>query len=408
MKILFITLIGFDNIYERGIYSDLMRCFVENGHNVTIVAPIERRFNKKTYLNKFENYQVLRVNTFNIQKTNIIEKTIGTFYVDFQLKKAIQKHIDISDTELIIYSTPPITLVHTIQYVKAKTNAKTYLLLKDIFPQNAVDLNFISKSSLFYKYFRKKEKLLYQLSDNIGCMSPANVDYVLKHNAELNPKNVAVCPNSVYPYEVVFTAKDKSDTKSKYGLPTDKRIFLYGGNLGKPQGIDFIIEFLESNITRKEAFFLIIGAGTEYQKLSRWIEKANPSNVKVVEFLPKSEYDEIVKVADVGMIFLDFRFTIPNFPSRLLSYLEIGIPVIAATDPNTDIGKIIEKNGFGKACLSNNVEKLNEIIDYYLSINDDSLEASGMRAKAFAECEYNVINSYKEIINANSIRLLTQ
>ena len=87
--------------------------------------------------------------------------------------------------DLILYSTPPITFYKAIEYVKKRDGAKTYLLLKDIFPQNAVDLGMMSKTGLkglIYKYFRKKEKKLYAISDKIGCMSQANVDYVLKHN----------------------------------------------------------------------------------------------------------------------------------------------------------------------------------------------------------------------------------
>ena len=54
--------------------------------------------------------------------------------------------------------------------------------------------------------------------------------------------------------------------------------------------------------------------------------------------LPKADYETIVASCDVGMIFLDHRFTIPNFPSRMLSYMKAKIPILAVTDPNTDVG----------------------------------------------------------------------
>ena len=54
-----------------------------------------------------------------------------------------------------------------------------------------------SKRSLIYRLFRKKEKDLYQISDFIGCMSPANVDYVLTHNPEIKADRVEICPNSI-------------------------------------------------------------------------------------------------------------------------------------------------------------------------------------------------------------------
>ena len=83
-----------------------------------------------------------------------------------------------------------------------------------------------------------------------------------------------------------------------------------------------------------------MGNGTEYAKLQAWYEANQGQNVTVMQRLPKEDYDNLVRSCDVGLIFLDQRFTIPNYPSRLLSYLENKMPIIAATDVNTDIGTI--------------------------------------------------------------------
>ena len=90
-----------------------------------------------------------------------------------------------------------------------------YLLLKDIFPQNAVDLGMFSKGGLLYRMFRKKEERLYQLSDYIGCMSPANVDYILRHNREVDIHRVEVCPNSIELCKAEEQAYPKRDFTSK-------------------------------------------------------------------------------------------------------------------------------------------------------------------------------------------------
>ena len=70
------------------------------------------------------------------------------------------------------------------------------MLLKDIFPQNTVDLEMLSKKGLkglIYCFFVPKKKL-YALSDKIGCMSQTNIDYVLKHNPEMAAEKVGLCP----------------------------------------------------------------------------------------------------------------------------------------------------------------------------------------------------------------------
>ena len=86
-----------------------------------------------------------------------------------------------------------------IRFLKERDHCATYLLLKDIFPQNAVDIGLMKEGGFVYKRFRGKEKLLYALSDRIGCMSPANVEYLLAHNPEIAPEKVHVNPNSICP-----------------------------------------------------------------------------------------------------------------------------------------------------------------------------------------------------------------
>ena len=123
--------------------------------------------------------------------------------------------------------------------------------------------------------------------------------------------------------------------------------FIYGGNLGKPQGIDFLIETIDTLKTNERAFFIIIGSGTEYHKLENYIQYNNPSNVRLIKELPRDDYQRIAEQCDIGLIFLDRRFTIPNIPSRMLSYMQAAKPVLAITDRNTDLKNIIEEGKFG-------------------------------------------------------------
>lgn len=106
--------------------------------------------------------------------------------------------------------------------------------------------------------------------------------------------------------------------------------------------------------------------------------------------------DPGVKMIDVGMIFLDHRFTIPNFPSRLLAYMQAKIPVLACTDPNTDIRKVITEGGFGWWCESNSTEEFTKIVD---SIGSSDLKAMGDNAYRVLNEKYSVRESYNIIAN---------
>ena len=405
MNLIFMTLDDIEDIEGRGIYTDLMRKFRNEGHNVYIVAPRERRKGKPTELLEQNGVNILHVRTLNITTcTNIVEKGLGTLCLENQYKNAIKKYLDGVKFDLILYSTPPITFPKVISFLKSNNpQAKTYLLLKDIFPQNAVDIGMmttIGVKGVLYRYFRNKEKKLYALSDFIGCMSPANVGYVLKHNPEIARDRVEVAPNSlelsVESLETVDSGELKERVRNKYGLPVDKPVFIYGGNLGKPQGIDFLVKCLDANKGREDCHFVVVGSGTEQQKIQTWYDATKPENTTVLKALPKADYDTLVQTCDVGLIFLDHRFTIPNYPSRLLSYMEYKMPVLCATDPNTDMGKIAEENGYGYWCESNSVEAFTSIVDKMIQ---SDRKAMGEKGFEFLKKNYLVDNTFNAIMS---------
>lgn len=394
MKVLFLTLANINNINERNIYSDLMRKFRDEGHEVYIVTPTERRLKQKTELRKTNGITLLKIKILNIQKTNLIEKGVSTLLIEHLFLAGIKKYILGVRFDLVLYSTPPITFTKVIRYIKHRDGAKSYLLLKDIFPQNAVDLEMIKKRGLIHRYFRHKEKQLYHISDYIGCMSPANVDYVTLHNPEINPKTVEVNPNSIEPDSNFIDVTKKNVIRNQFGIPLDATVFIYGGNLGKPQGIDFLLEVLNSNKEKQEIFFVIVGSGTEFLKVQTWFTTNNPVNAILLDGLPKSEYDQLIQTCDVGLIFLDRRFTIPNFPARLLSYLEYKMPVIAATDPNTDLGKIMEDNKFGYWTQNGDLIKINKQIEQ-ITINVSLRLTMGIDGYNYLLKNHTVSHSYE-------------
>lgn len=404
INILFLTLLDFSDIEEQGIYTDLLREFLRRGHNLSIISPVEKKKNISTHIIKKNSLKILKIKIGNIQKINLIEKGFSTLLLETKFKRGLKKYFNNIKFDLIIYTTPPITLVKAISFIKLRDNAKTYLLLKDIFPQNAIDLGMLNKKGikgLIYKYFKAKEKKLYDCSDYIGCMSKANIAFLLNNN-ELSTRKVELCPNTIEPKDMSISKVEKNKIRSKYIIPLNKTVFIYGGNLGKPQDIDFIIKCLKKNEYNNNSYILIIGFGTEYHKLNNYFEINKPKNSKLINYLPKIEFELLVSSCDVGLIFLDSHFTIPNFPSRLLSYMQSSLPVIAATDVNTDVGRIIELGEFGFWCESNDENNFNELI--IKMCNKNNINEMGKNARLYLEQNYTSKHSYNIIMNHFKIK----
>lgn len=390
MNILFLSLSGFTDVNIRGIYSDLMRELAHRGNRIYIASPMERRFGKPTTLLKKGEIELLKIKTLNIQKTNIFEKGIATLLMEYQFDNAISKYWSNIRFDLVLYSTPPITFNKVIKRVKRRCMARSYLMLKDIFPQNAVDLGMMREGSILHRIFRHKEEQLYRVSDIIGCMSPANCRYLIEHNPWISSDKVELCPNAIMPIEKnPISIVDRNKLLEKFGIPNDRMLFIYGGNLGKPQGVDFLLRIIRENETSDIGYIIVVGNGTEFNRISKWFDIHAPKNALLLSALPKDEYDKLIELCDVGLIFLDPRFTIPNFPSRLLSYLENRMPVLLATDESTDIGYIAEREGFGLWCKSGDLKKYMTLMKFMHS-NPKKVKEMGLMGERYFLDHYTV------------------
>ena len=160
------------------IYTDLAEALTEQGYKVTVVATEEKRNGSKTELKKERGCRVLRVVTGNHYNVGLIEKGMTYILLEYQLRFAIRKFLGSEKYDLILFSAPPVTMTSVVAYAKKIYKAESFLMMKDIFPQNAVDLGMMKKNGLIYKYFRHKEKRMYKVSDYIGCMSEQNRKYL--------------------------------------------------------------------------------------------------------------------------------------------------------------------------------------------------------------------------------------
>lgn len=385
----------FKSVDMHNIYSDLMKVFISHGHCPYIVTPREKQTGEKTELIDYGNYAILKVCIGNTSNVSFVEKGVSTVLLEIQFKRAIRKYLADVKFDLILYSTPPITLGGVIKSLKKQHQAKTYLMLKDIFPQNAIDIGLFSSKSLIAKYFRARESQFYSVSDRIGCMSQANVDFLLKNNPTVSPDKVEILPNAI----LLNKENDRSIAKHKvrqiYGIPDDAITLLFGGNMGKPQGIPFLVDCLRALKNSNEYHFIVCGSGSEYHILKDYKNFEQPTNLTLINYLPKDEYDQLACGCDVGLIFLDHRFTIPNYPSRILSYMENCTPVICATDPNTDIGVMVEINNCGFACESNSVPAF---IDCLKKLKESDMNAMGKSARKTCEDLFSVEECYKKIL----------
>ena len=395
MKLLFLSIGDIPSINHHEIYPDLLREFKKHGDEVYIVCCKDS--GSQTEVIEEQGSFLLKVCVKNIKQSNYIKKGISTILLPYLYNRAIKKYYSEIKFDLLLYSTPPITIYGLVNRLKRTTKAKTVLMLKDIWPQEMVDLGLIAKDSLIYKYFKNSEEKIYSVSDFIGYTSAANKQYLLSYG--ISDRKLIQINNSV-DKNYVSNVNDEVPSREKYGIKDSDVLFFCGGSLGKPQDVDYIISCIDTQINRDGVYFVICGKGTEYWKLEEFINRENPRNMKLFHYLPKNEYDNLIRISDVGIVFLNHKFTVPNCPSRFYAYMEYSKPVFACTDTATDIKDDIRDGGFGWWCESNDVQQFSKMIDSIIKEGRYKLMKRGGMARNYLEKYYTVDKDYKRIMDA--------
>lgn len=392
MNVLFLMIIPIDIKNSPNLYTDLMEEFQKKGHSVYGITIKEKRYCSETKVTEIEDMHILEVKTGNMFGVGVIEKGLTTLSLESKFKKAINRYYKNIKFDLVIMPTPPITFAKVVNYIKKRDYAKSYLILRDIFPQNAKDIGILN-NPFIYSFFRKKEKYLYKISDCIGCMSQGNITYVKKHNPEVDVRKLDLLPNWM---KVPKINKNKIDYKQKYGLE-GKTVCVFGGNIGWPQELTFLLELAEACLDKPDLVFLIIGKGILKAQIEKIAQEKKLTNVIIRDFIPRNDYEGLISQCDIGLINLDRRFTIPNIPSKTVGYFAMGLPILASVDKSTDYGKILEESRAGLWSITGDLDGYKSNLEKLLC-NEALRKQMGANGRKYLEENLTVESTYDRIM----------
>ena len=357
MKVLFTLLRMPVALGNGGMYADLMLEFQKNGHDVTVMAGTQ----DDTCFYEKQGIRFLKVKSMPIRYVkNLVKKGIGMATLPWFFKRAYRKYLKNEQFDWIVMPTPPITLIDVVKYIKKRSGAKLYMVLRDIHPQSSASLGEI-RYKWMVDYLYRRSDLGYLISDIVGCMSPANITFIQKeHNIPSNTRCTVLYNWMNYqPYE----EEDFSDLRKKFNLES-KFIVLFGGNLGLGQCVENIADLASHYLDNDNIRFVIIGKGVKKDDLQRMAQEQNLTNMIFMDFMPRNDYLRFVKSADLGLISIHGNNAAPTCPSKALSYMSLKIPILALINKNNDYGQILEeKAGAGLWAVASDKERVYALFD---------------------------------------------
>lgn len=254
--------------------------------------------------------------------------------------------------DLILFYSPSIFFGPLVTKLKSLWGCPAYLILRDIFPEWAVDAG-ILRMGLIYRFFRKMESLQYQAADLIAVQSPSNLEYFGRAFPG-NQFHLKVLYNWTAVQEPVLP---RTNWRAETGLE-NKFVFVYGGNIGVAQDMDNLLRLAAALARREDIHFVLLGSGSEVTRLKNNITAQGLRSVHVLPAVSQNEYLSMISECDAGLISLDSRLKTHNIPGKLLSYLYWGLPVLASVNQGNDLFSLLNTNRAGFCFVNGDHENL--------------------------------------------------
>ena len=370
---------------------DLGVGFAERGHEVMILTPSDA-ISDPVSVRMESGLRVIRVRNAATKGTNKFFRALREASLSRNLWNRTGKLLRTDHADLIVFYSPTIFFAGLVRKLKRLWGCPAYLILRDIFPQWAVDTGLLNKG-LAWRFFRRHEIRQYDASNVIGVQSPKNLEY-FRANFEEQSYRLEVLYNwGSFP----VVQQRHGEWRRRLGLAT-KVIFFYGGNLGVAQDLGNVVRLAKRLATSQHIHFLLVGDGSEADKLKRSIVDLKLENIDIIPTLPESDYMALLSEADVGLVCLDRNLKTHNLPGKLLGYMATSKPTLASINPGNDLFEILAESQAGLCVLSGEDGKLCAAA-LELANNEDLRMRMGRNSHALLEKLFSVEAAVDQIVS---------
>lgn len=373
---------------------DLSHEFIRQGHSLTVLLPSPNQ--KDDWL--LENVKGVRILRLRAPKTKGIgyfRRTVGEMLMPFFMLRRLKKSpLAREYWDGVVWYSPSIFHGPLISSIKKASNCKSYLIIRDIFPEWALDMGLIGYR-LPYLFFRAIALYQYSIANIIGVQTQGNLAYFERWKRHPNRK-LEVLKNWLdSPVDLRCSIRVNETPIA------GRKIFVYAGNMGVAQGMDIFIDLAEKLQSQTDVGFLFVGCGDDVARLKSKVQERKIFNTLFFDEIHPDEIPDLYRQCSAGIVALDPRHKTHNIPGKFLTYMQSGLPVLANINQGNDLAKIIFAERVGQVCESNRVDDLLMLLNKLLLQIEADCNLS-IRCKSLFEREFAVEKPVRQIISALS------
>jgi colanic acid biosynthesis glycosyl transferase WcaI len=124
-------------------------------------------------------------------------------------------------------------------------------------------------------------------------------------------------------------------------------VALYAGTIGLVSGADVVVRAAAQLAQRSDILLLVVGEGAAKRAAMREARERGLSNLKFIDFQPRSRLNEMQAAANVGLVTLAPGRARTSVPSKVLGYMAAGRPIVASVDLDSDTAREIADHDTG-------------------------------------------------------------
>ncbi len=373
---------------------DLSLEFSRQGHAVTVLLPSSDQ-QRPWLLETIDDVQVIRLKAPRTKDIGYVRRTLAELVMPLaMLLRLRQSPLANQRWDGIVWYSPSIFHGPLASALKRESRCKGYLIIRDIFPEWALDMGLINPG-LAYRFFRTVARYQYSVADVIGVQSPGNQSYFDFWISQPGRK-LQVLKNWLDK-----PGRERCSIRVDRTLLAGRKIFIYAGNMGVAQGMDILMDLAERLKARSDLGFLFVGRGGDSARLKATAKERKLDNVAFFDEIDPDEIPDLYAQCNAGIVALDPRHKSHNIPGKFLTYMQCGLPVLANLNPGNDLAQLIYDQQVGVACESHQVDELAQMtIKLLAQIETDS--GLSDRCRSLFERDFTVRGAVQQIVAALS------
>ena len=372
---------------------DLSRGLVRQGHELTVLLPCDE-LKEHWDLSEHHGTRVLRLAAPKTKDVGYMRRTIGECMMPHAMRCNLKRSPLASERwEGVIWYSPSIFHGPLVRDLKLQGGCRSYLIIRDIFPEWALDLG-LMRPGPAYQFFKAIARQQYAVADAIGVQSPGNLGYFETWLQEMPRRQLEVLPNWLSP-----PATDKCSIRIDATPLAGRKIFVYAGNMGVAQGLDILVNLAEQMTDRADVGFLFVGRGSEADRLKAVGEQRGLDNVLFYPEIDPDQIPDLYSQCSAGIVALDPRHKSHNIPGKFLTYIQNGLPVLANVNQGNDLARLIRETDVGEVCEANDITELEHKARVLLARLEGDAGIRG-RCRSLFQRDFSVAQTVQQIVSA--------